>query len=123
MLQKLLDTGSVVRKSTAGTSWTYVLPLTFASDQVISAGESGKPANTPGTAIGAASSAAATSETVPHTVEESNGRIDPAGRTLMARTCGTVRSRYGAMPPRASGFQTRPPRISDRWTWSYACIT
>src|SRR5882724_402310 len=116
MLQKYLDAGIVVRKSAAVASFTYVTPGILASDHVINAGESGKPANTPGTAIGVASSAAATSETVPQTVAESNGSSDPAGRTLIARTCGTVWSRYGAMPPRASGFQTRPPRISDRWT-------
>src|SRR6266568_8167450 len=123
MLQNCLDAGIVVRKSAAMTSFTYVIPGILASDHVISAGESGKPANTPGTAIGAASSAAATSETVPQTVAESNGSSDPAGRTLMARTWGTVWSWYGAMPPPASGFQTRPSRISDRWTWSYACMT
>src|ERR1700720_4373328 len=118
MLQKSLGSGSVVRKSAAGTLFTYVLPPIFASDQVISAGGSGKFANTPGTAIGAVTSAAGTSETVPQPFEVSNDNSDPFGRTLIARTCGTVWSLNGAMPPRASGFQTRPPRISERWTWS-----
>ena len=68
------------------------LPPTLYSDQVTSAGETGNPPKTPGIGIGVMSCAAATIETIPQTVSESNDRSDPAGRTLIASTLPAVKS-------------------------------
>src|SRR3982751_6799001 len=110
MFQKLRAIGRVIRKSAAGTVGTYSIPFSRVNDQVTSAGETGKPANVPGTLNGGVSCAAATSDSVPQRVVDWSGRRELTGRAKIASTRGVVRSEYGAMPPRASGFQTLRPR-------------
>src|SRR3954447_3126430 len=116
MFQKLRPIGRVIRKSAAGTVGTYSIPFSRVSDHVTSAGETGKPANVPGTGSGGMSCAAATRDSVPQSVVDWIGTSELTGRAKIASTRGLVRSEYGAMPPRASGFHTLRPRISVKWT-------